>query len=88
MTHDDDQEAPGSAARSRMSGGLRRLSGVNDLEARVAALEEEVRRHEMAHLRFAELLDLVQELLVPDAHQDPERVAAAVERYTDELEGG
>ncbi len=85
MTHEDDQDAAGAATRSRMSGGLRRLSGVDDLEARVAALEEEVRRYQEAHLRFAELLDLVQELVLPAAQQDPERVAALVEKYTNEI---
>jgi hypothetical protein len=37
------------------------------------------------HVRLAELIDLVQELLLPVAQQDQEKVAALVAKYTDEL---
>lgn len=54
---------------------------LNELRSRVAELESsiaELRRH---HLRLAELTDLVQELLVPMASRDEERVAAAIEKF-------
>lgn len=52
-----------------------------DLEARVAQLETDVfelRRHSV---RLAELLDVVEELVIPLADRDDERVAEAVEKY-------
>lgn len=62
---------------------LRPASGdaVSRLEQRVADLEAdlaEVRRH---HLRLAELTDIVQELLVPMASRDEERIAEAIEQF-------
>ena len=51
---------------------------VQDLEAQVAALTSRVEEGAVLHQRFAELLDVVTELL-PGA--DP----AAVQRYVDEL---
>jgi uncharacterized protein YhaN len=62
---------------------LRPASGdaVSRLEQRVADLEAdlaEVRRH---HLRLAELTDIVQELLVPMASRDEERIAEAIEHF-------
>ena len=56
-----------------------------ELEERVAALEADVfelRRHSV---RLAELLDVVQELLVPVADRDEEKVRAAVEKYRESL---
>lgn len=47
---------------------------VEDIEASIA----ELRRH---HLRLAELTDLVQELLVPLASRDEDRVAAAIDKF-------
>ena len=57
----------------------------DDLVERVARLEQEVadlRRH---NLRLAELADLVQELLVPMAQRDQERVDAAIAAFQDSL---
>ena len=53
----------------------------NDLEQRVADIEEvitELRRH---HLRVAELVDVVQELLIPMASQDQERIQEAIAKF-------
>lgn len=77
---DDNQRHP-------VTGGLRRAMGVGRLEERVRALEAQLDDYRAAHLRFAELVDLVQELLLPVAQQDRDKVAALVERYTDQLEG-
>ncbi len=57
----------------------------NELVERVARLEQEVadlRRH---NLRLAELADLVQELLVPMAQRDQERVDAAIAAFQQSL---
>ncbi len=61
------------------SGSKRDLEArVQDLEAQVAALSARVEEGAVLHQRFAELLDVVTELL-PGA--DP----ATVQRYVDEL---
>lgn len=57
----------------------------DELVERVARLEQEVadlRRH---NLRLAELADLVQELLVPMAQRDQERVDAAIAAFQQSL---
>ena len=51
---------------------------VRQLETDVA----ELRRH---NLRLAELVDVVQELLVPLADRDDARVAAAIEKFNRSL---
>jgi hypothetical protein len=55
------------------------------LEQRVADLEAdmtEVRRH---NLRLAEIVDVVQELLVPMASRDEARISEAIERFRKSL---
>ncbi len=62
-----------------LPGGSR--ATVRRLEERVADLEHdltELRRHQV---RLAELVDVVQELLVPVATRDEAAVAEAVERF-------
>lgn len=56
-----------------------------ELERRVAELEDEVQECRQLNLRLAELTDLVQELLLPVAQRDDEKVAAMVERYAEQL---
>lgn len=66
--------------RSRLPGGH-----VRELTERVERLEAdlaEVRRH---NLRLAELADLVQELLIPMAGQDRERIDRAIEKFQDRI---
>ncbi len=66
--------------RSRLPRGR-----VRELTERVERLEAdlaEVRRH---NLRLAELADLVQELLVPMASQDRERIERAIEKFQDSI---
>jgi hypothetical protein len=63
--------------------GLR--SDVQRLEQRVADLEAdlaEMRRH---NLRLAEIVDVVQELLVPMANRDEAAMQRAIERFQDSL---
>ena len=67
------------------SGGRKDLEArVEALEATVASLEERVAEGQALHQRFAELLDVVTELMVPLAQRDEES-AALVRRYVDEL---
>lgn len=54
---------------------------VEALQARVESIEAaiaELRRH---HLRLAELTDVVQELLVPLASRDEERISKAIDEF-------
>jgi hypothetical protein len=54
---------------------------VGDLYARIEALEAEVQENRNINLRVAELVDLVQELLVPVASQDRDRIEAAIAKF-------
>jgi hypothetical protein len=57
----------------------RRMAG--DLLARIDELEAEVQECRNLNLRVAELVDLVQELLIPVASQDRERIDAALAKF-------
>lgn len=54
---------------------------IDELRGRVAVLEEEVQEARQVNLRLAELVDVVQELLLPVAQRDEATVAEAVERF-------
>jgi hypothetical protein len=71
------------AARNlgRFRAGVR-AEGVDALRERVAVLEGEVQECRQLNLRLAELTDVVQELLLPVAQRDEERVAAVLEKYS------
>lgn len=60
----------------------RRLKELTD---RVAALEAEVQECRTLNLRLAELTDLVQELLLPIAARDQDKVAELLARYRDSI---
>jgi uncharacterized membrane-anchored protein YjiN (DUF445 family) len=51
------------------------------LEQRILDLEAEVQECRQVNLRLAELMDVVAELLLPVAQQDPARVEEALARY-------
>lgn len=55
--------------------------GVEALRERVAVLEDEVQECRQLNLRLAELTDVVQELLLPAAQRDEQRMAEALEKY-------
>ena len=78
MSETEDTSGP-------LRSGLRRLADPRGLRARVARLEAEVDELQQLNLRLAELTDVVQELLLPLARQDPDRVVELLERYRDEL---
>jgi hypothetical protein len=73
---------------TKLKAGLRRrlvdaVGGgmVSDLVTRIEVLEAEVQENRNLNLRVAELVDLVQELLIPVASQDRERIEAALEKF-------
>lgn len=51
------------------------------LEERIRELEEEVQECRQVNLRLAELMDVVAELLLPLAQQDPARAEELLARY-------
>jgi hypothetical protein len=59
-----------------VGGGL-----VSELLTRIDELEVAVQENRNLNLRVAELVDLVQELLIPVAAQDRERIDAALEKF-------
>lgn len=61
------------------------LGAVRELEQRVADLEADVTEMRRHNLRLAEIVDVVQELLVPLASRDEERVQEAIERFQESL---
>lgn len=58
---------------------------VEDLRVRVAELERQVTECQSLHHRFAELVDVVTELLVPLSARDQDEVDRILRRYVDEL---
>lgn len=60
---------------------FRSTMGAEDLRARVEQLEAEVQECRQLNLRLAELTDVVQELLLPVAQRDEDRVAELMEKY-------
>jgi hypothetical protein len=56
--------------------------GIEALRDRVAVLEAEVQECRQLNLRLAELTDVVQELLLPVAQRDEERVADLLAKYS------
>jgi len=57
----------------------RRLAG--DLVARLDDLEVAVQENRNLSLQVAELIDLVQELLIPVASQDKDKIEAALAKF-------
>lgn len=52
------------------------------LRERVTVLEQEVQECRQLNLRLAELTDVVQELLLPIARRDEERLSVLLEKYS------
>ncbi len=55
------------------------------LRERVAVLEDEVQECRQLNLRLAELTDVVEELLLPVAQRDEDRISAVLEKYSQGL---
>lgn len=66
---------------------LRQISPqrISDLERRVADLEEDLAASRRHNMRLAELVDVVQELLIPLSSRDEEAAAEAIERFRKSL---
>ncbi|TIC87397.1 hypothetical protein E8D34_09705 [Nocardioides sp. GY 10113] len=75
-----------SGPTRRLTWPIKRAAGTDALAARLRSVEERLAVMESAHVRFAELLDLVQELLLPIALRDEAKVAALLERFSDDLD--
>ena len=54
---------------------------LDQLQQRLEELEAEVQECRQLNLRLAEITDVVEQLLLPVAARDEERIAAAVEKY-------
>jgi hypothetical protein len=74
--------------RSRMVERMvRAVAGdlVEDLQRRLHDLEAEVQECRQLNTRLAEVTDLLEQVLLPAAAQDQERLAAALEKYSHSL---
>jgi hypothetical protein len=60
-------------------------AAVKRLEARVADLEADVAEMRRHNVRLAEIVDVVQELLVPMASRDEAAIQAAIERFQESI---
>lgn len=77
---------------TRLTHGRRRLKEAGGarvdmvkLAARVAELEAEVQECRQLNVRLAELTDVVQELLLPVAQRDEEKLTELMDRYAHQL---
>ncbi len=64
---------------------MARSADMRKLQERVSTLEEEMQEARRLNRRLAELTDIVQELLVPVAQRDEEKLQACLDRYADHL---
>ena len=73
--------------KTQVKSALRQMSPrrVADLERRVADLEADLAQMRRHNLRLAEIVDVVQELLVPLAQRDETAAAEAIERFRKSL---
>jgi hypothetical protein len=55
---------------------------LESLQRRLDELEAEVQECRQLNIRLAEITDLVEQLLLPMAARDEEKIAAAVEKYS------
>jgi len=55
---------------------------LDELQQRMEELQAEVQECRQLNIRLAEVTDLVEQLLLPIAAQDQDKIAAAVEKYT------
>ncbi len=75
-----------------MNAGVRGLArralgreAMDELRQRVESLESEIDELRQQNLRLAEIADVVQELLVPLASRDQDRIDAAIESFSKSL---
>jgi hypothetical protein len=85
-----DRSSTGAKARRRLRRMRNRYAPARHreivaLRQRVAELEKEMQESRRLNRRLAELTDVVQELLVPLALRDEEKVQAYLDRYSSAL---
>jgi hypothetical protein len=86
MTGQDAGAGDGTRKRplSRLRRGMSRVNSVS-LERRITELEAEMQEARRLNRRVAELLDIVEELLVPLSQRDEEKVRAYLDKHTSPL---
>lgn len=62
-----------------------RRGAIEELRERVESLESEIEELRQHNLRLAEIADVVQELLVPLASRDQDRIDAAIASFAQNL---
>jgi len=72
-----------SLARAATPGTVRHE--LAELRGRVAELESEIQESRRLHRRLAELMDVVEELLVPVAQRDEDKLRERLDRYSASL---
>jgi transposase-like protein len=85
-----DRSSTGAKARRRLRRMRNRYAPARHreivaLRQRLAELEKEMQESRRLNRRLAELTDVVQELLVPLAMRDEEKVQAYLDRYSSAL---
>jgi uncharacterized protein DUF6752 len=85
-----DRSSTGAKARRRLRRMRNRYAPARHreivaLRQRLAELEKEMQESRRLNRRLAELTDVVQELLVPLALRDEEKVQAYLDRYSSAL---
>lgn len=69
--------------RRRLAAAERQLRQLRQLNNRVERLETELRLERQLNRRVAEVTDVVQEVLLPAATRDDDRIREALDRYRD-----
>lgn len=84
---DDPRRATVSRALTKVAKVREKLSRteVAALSRRVTELEDEVQEARRLNMRVAELLDIVEELLVPISLRDEEKVREYLDRHSSSL---
>ncbi|MGH3361680.1 MAG: DUF6752 domain-containing protein [Nocardioides sp.] len=75
----------GRRTLDRLSASGPARAQIGELRRRVASLEREMQESRRLNRRLAELTDVVQELLVPLAQRDEDKVREYLERYSSSL---
>lgn len=74
-----------SKEKSSVSDTDGRAPAASGLQARVAQLELDMQEQRALSLRIAQLTDIVQELLIPVADRDEEKLKALLDTYSSQL---
>lgn len=79
------RRALGKITPTNMRKALNRTGEVAQLRRRVRRLEDEMQEARRLNRRLAELTDIVQELLVPIAQRDEDKINEYLQRYSSSL---